>query len=123
ILGELIPPMNHYAEGTRALMSHLGLDFEVLSVGPVWNTHDEATRVAELCRQHGWRRVILVTSPMHSRRAAATVERAGLAVGSAPAAEGRYDIAFDKADDRVRGFGDVVHERIGIWVYARRGWL
>jgi uncharacterized SAM-binding protein YcdF (DUF218 family) len=123
ILGELRPPRARYAEGARALMAHLGLEAEVLTVGPVADTHDEAVAVAALYRAHGWRRVILVTSPLHSRRAARTFERQGLEVESAPAAEGRYDLALDDADDRMRGFGDVVHERLGEWIYGRRGWL
>jgi uncharacterized SAM-binding protein YcdF (DUF218 family) len=123
VLGELRPPRAHYAEGARALMAHLGIEAEVVTVGPVADTHDEAVAVAALYRARGWRRVIVVTSPLHSRRAAAAFEHQGLEVVSAPAAEGRYDAALDDADDRVRGFGDVLHERLGLWLYHRRGWL
>jgi uncharacterized SAM-binding protein YcdF (DUF218 family) len=123
ILGELHPPHAHYADGARALLGHLGIAQEVIAVGPIANTHDEAVRVAELCRARGWRRLIVVTSPMHSRRAAGAFEHEGLEVASAPTEEGRYDLALDDADDRLRGFPDIVHERLGLWVYARRGWL
>jgi uncharacterized SAM-binding protein YcdF (DUF218 family) len=123
VLGELRPPHAHYAEGARALMAHLGIDTELIPVGPVGDTHDEAVAVAELGRARGWHRVILVTSPLHARRASAAFEHAGLEVVSAPAAEGRYDLMLEDADDRLRCFGDVLHERLGLWLYHRRGWL
>lgn len=123
VVSELPPPDDHYADAARTLLGHLGIAADLDAIGPVQTTHDEAVRVAELARARGWRRVILVTSPLHSRRAAATFERQGLEIASAPASEPEYDLSLEDADDRIRAFPDILHERLGWWVYARRGWL
>jgi uncharacterized SAM-binding protein YcdF (DUF218 family) len=124
ILSELRPPQRSYAAAARSMMGRLGLHPELLVVGPVDNTRDEAVAVAALCRQRGLRRLIVVTSPPHSRRAAATLEHEGIAVVSSPCMETRFDLErLDRADERLGSFGDVLHERVGLFVYARRGWI
>ena len=45
----------------------LGLKQELLTVGPVRSTHDEAVLAARLFQERGWRSVLLVTSPTHTR--------------------------------------------------------
>jgi uncharacterized SAM-binding protein YcdF (DUF218 family) len=122
VLTELEPPSRSYAEPARALMAALRIEVEVLTVGPVRNTRSEAVQVAELLRRLGLRTVILVTSPTHTRRAAAAFEKAGLVVLSSPAAETRFDLeTLDESDDRVQAFGSLLHERVGWLVYAMRG--
>lgn len=124
ILSELRPPQRSYAAAARPLMERLGLHPELLAVGPVDNTRDEAVAVAALCRKLGIRRLIVVTSPTHSRRASATLEHEGIAVVSSPCLETRFDLErLDRADERLGAFGDLLHERVGLWVYARRGWI
>jgi uncharacterized SAM-binding protein YcdF (DUF218 family) len=119
VLSELPPPYAPYAPAARALMAHLKLTQELLSVGPVRSTHDEAVLVARLFRERGWRRVLLVTSPTHTRRAAAAFEREGLLVVSSPAIETR----LEHPDERLFAFGSLIHERAGIAVYRYRGWI
>jgi uncharacterized SAM-binding protein YcdF (DUF218 family) len=124
ILTELRPPQRSYAAAARPIMERLGLHPQLLVVGPVDNTRDEAVLVAALCRKMGLRRLILVTSPTHCRRAAATLEHEGLIVAASPSMETRFDLdRLDRADERLGAFGDVLHERVGLWVYARRGWI
>jgi uncharacterized SAM-binding protein YcdF (DUF218 family) len=124
ILSELDPPANHYAEGAARIMRRFGIATELVAVGPVHTTHDEAVLVGKLCRERGLTRLLLVTSPYHSRRAAAAFEAEGLTVISSPSMEPRYDVDFlEHPDDRLRAFADIVHERLGAWIYARRGWL
>jgi uncharacterized SAM-binding protein YcdF (DUF218 family) len=65
-----------------------GASFEV--VGPVETTWDEAERVRALKLERGWSRVILVTSPMHTKRAAAVFEASGVPVISVPAESRQY---------------------------------
>ena len=97
---------------------------EILAVGLIRNTHDEAVAVAALCAQRGWRRVLAVSSPVHLRRAAGALEKQGLEVVAVPATETRYDLeTLDQPGDRRRAFGSILHERIGLLVYARRGWI
>jgi uncharacterized SAM-binding protein YcdF (DUF218 family) len=124
ILSELYPPSARYAVPARALIADLRLTGELFTVGPVYNTRDEARAVARLCRDQGWHRILLVTSPVHSRRACATFEREGLEIVSSPSVETRYDLErLDQPGDRLMAFSSVMHERVGLWVYARRGWI
>jgi uncharacterized SAM-binding protein YcdF (DUF218 family) len=90
-----------------------------IALDSVHTTHDEAVRLAAFARTVGWRRVLVVTSPLHARRACATVERAGLRVVCAPAASRELDLegggALGGARERVRAFA--------IWTYETAGWL
>ena len=105
-------------------MTSLGIRDPVEVVGPVRNTHDEALAVANLARQRGWDRVILVTHPWHMRRAAEAFESAGLHVVCSPCAEGRYDLnTLATPGDRVSAFRDWLHEAVGNQVYRHRGWI
>jgi uncharacterized SAM-binding protein YcdF (DUF218 family) len=65
-----------------------------------------------------------VTSPTHTRRAAAALEKQGLEVVAVPAVETRFDLEqLDWPGDRRQAFAGIAHERIGIVVYRRRGWI
>lgn len=113
-----------HGEAVRRMASDLGVDGELLTVGPVNSTYDEAVALAALFRERGWRRVLLVTSPLHSRRAAATFARQGLEVISVPSRESEFNLeALLSGDDRLRAFGSFLHERVGLVVYGWRGWL
>jgi len=124
VVGELPRPHGRYADSARRFLDELHLPTELLTVGPVGTTHDEAVLLGELFKKNGWRRVLLVTSPLHSRRAAAVFEAQGLTVVSAPTREAKYDLeTLSSPDERLRAFPEIVHEELGIWVYRRRGWL
>lgn len=124
VISELRSPSSSYAPFARRLMTHLRLEGELILVGPVTNTREEAVAVAALVKQRGWQRVLAVTSPTHSRRATACLERAGVSAVSSPAVETRFDVeTFWLPEDRLRSFGSLLHERVGLWVYARRGWI
>jgi uncharacterized SAM-binding protein YcdF (DUF218 family) len=90
-----------------------------IALDSVHTTHDEAVRLAAFARTVGWRRVLVVTSPLHARRACATIERAGLRVVCAPSASRELDLegrgALGGARERVRAFS--------IWAYETAGWL
>jgi uncharacterized SAM-binding protein YcdF (DUF218 family) len=124
ILTEQLPPAAPYAPLARRLMQRFGLGQELLTVGPTGSTRGEAVAVARLCRERGWKRLLVVTSPTHTRRACATVEAEGIEVVCAPAVETRFDLeTLDRPQDRMMLFGQVLHERVGYWVYLRRGWV
>jgi uncharacterized SAM-binding protein YcdF (DUF218 family) len=69
----------------RALAALAGPELDVRFVRDVHSTRDEALSFAAMARTHGWRRVMVVTSPLHTRRACATLETAGLSVECRPA--------------------------------------
>jgi len=97
---------------------------EVLTVGPIRNTHGEAVAVERLFRERRWRRVLAVTSPTHTRRAAATLEGQGLEVIAVPAVETDFDLELlDRPGDRRAAFDGIIHEWVGLFVYAQRGWI
>lgn len=119
-----IPDNPSYAALARRWASSFGLEGEILAVGPVQSTRDEAVAVADLFEERGWRSVLLVTSPTHSRRASAAFERLGLEVVSRPSVETRYDVeTLDRWDERATAFGALLHERLGLAVYRWRGWI
>lgn len=124
VVTELQPPAPPHAEQARAACQRLGVVCDVASAGLARNTYDEAVGTAQLFRTRGWRRLLLVTSPAHSRRAAATFEAQGLEVVSVPSLETRYDLEkLAKPRERLDAFGSALHERLGLLLYARRGWL
>jgi uncharacterized SAM-binding protein YcdF (DUF218 family) len=96
----------------------------VLDIGEIGNTHEEAVALARLGRERGLKRILAVTSPTHTRRAAATLEKQGLVAISVPSVETNFDLErLPNAADRRRGFSSVAHEQVGLLVYRRRGWI
>jgi uncharacterized SAM-binding protein YcdF (DUF218 family) len=107
-----------------SLAQRLAPEAHLSLVGPVKSTHDEALATAELAHTRGWHRVVVVTSPLHSRRACATFERVGLAVSCRPAEERRFAAeSLGSPGDRITAFGEWVYETLASAVYRRRGWV
>jgi uncharacterized SAM-binding protein YcdF (DUF218 family) len=108
----------------RDAMEAMSAKGEVLVGERAETTHEEAVVVARLARDRALRILLVVTSPIHSRRSCAALEKEGLTVVSTPAPETRFDLeTLDTSGDRLAAFGSVTHERLGLWVYARRGWV
>lgn len=88
------------------------------------NTHDEALATKQIAVRKGWRRVAVVTSPTHTRRACAAFEKAGLSVVCVPALS--RDVAMGtltRSGDRLRAFQLWLYESLATSEYARRGWI
>lgn len=97
---------------------------EVISTGSAKRTHDEAVMIAAIARRGGWKRIVLVTSPYHTRRACRTFEKAGVTVSCFPS-ESR-DIAVKRlkfAHDRLQAFGMWLYETAGTLRYTQKGWI
>jgi len=108
----------------RDMMDAAGVTTELVVLPRAENTREEALAVAALARSRNLKLILLVTSPIHSRRASAALEREGVTVVSSPSAETRFDLStLDTWNDRLTAFGAVMHERLGLFVYARRGWI
>ena len=52
----------------------------VMDLGEVQNTHDEIVAASALAKNHGWKRVVLVTSAWHLTRAVAVCDQEGLQI-------------------------------------------
>lgn len=93
-------------------------------VGPVASTRDEAVAVAGLAQRTGWRRIAVVTSPSHTRRACATFERVGFVVRCVAARSG--SVAWGRLDgpfDRLRAAAALLYERAALRWYRSQGWV
>lgn len=102
----------------------------VISLGRCVNTRDEAVKVRALADARGWRRVLLVTSANHMRRAVAVFHKAGVEAVPAPC-NFLTEISTPPGPPgwnipSYGGFEKVsiwLHEQIGWVIYSRRGWL
>jgi uncharacterized SAM-binding protein YcdF (DUF218 family) len=113
------------ASVARHMMEAAGVPADRLVLaGKAENTREEAIVVGKLAREQGLKVILLVTSPIHSRRASSALEMEGATIVSTPSAETRFDLeTLDTWGDRLAAFGSVMHERLGLWMYARRGWV
>ncbi|NTY01837.1 YdcF family protein [Deinococcus sp. JMULE3] len=82
----------------------------LVTLRSVTTTRDEAARVRDLARARGWTRVLLVTSPSHSRRAAALFRAQGVPVVSVPAPEPLLDGTLPSPHDRLRALRILTYE-------------
>jgi len=99
---------------------------EVISLGGCDDTHDEAVRLRRLATPRGWKRVLLVTSAAHMRRAAATFRAEGFEVIPAPCNFLGSLTTPTMSLPSPYGFtlySVWLHEQIGWLEYRRRGWL
>lgn len=108
----------------RALLSLLAPDLTVRTVRDVHSTHDEALQFAALARTSGWQRVVLVSSPLHTRRACRTFEVAGLEVVCTPSDAREYSLThLGGVHARMNAFRDLMYETSATSLYALRGWI
>jgi uncharacterized SAM-binding protein YcdF (DUF218 family) len=97
---------------------------------PCANTREEALQAGAWARTNGWRRVILVTSAAHLKRASAAFRKAGVEVepvGADFVGMTRLDAerAFQPLPqwEDFEALGSYLREVVGGWVYRWRGWL
>jgi uncharacterized SAM-binding protein YcdF (DUF218 family) len=111
-------------EDQRRLIRTTGLEPETIVLDPVGTTRVEAIRAAEVASGNHWRRVIVVTSPVHTRRACATFEKVGFEVSCQPSRDRTTGIEDQQTPvDRARAFGQWLYEALGWRVYRARGWI
>jgi uncharacterized SAM-binding protein YcdF (DUF218 family) len=108
----------------RALVALAGDTARWRIVGPVANTHDEAMRTAALLAPAAGQTVVVVTSPLHTRRACATFEALGFRVVCQPSEERSYAVyAFTGLSSRLRALHDYLYERLAMVKYRVHGWV
>ncbi len=104
---------------------------ELFRLGICANTRDEADRTAALAREHGWRRVLLVTTACHLRRSEGTFRKAGLEIvpigcdfqGLDALDESARLWRFIPEGTTLGWFQTWFHEVAGWWWYRSRGWV
>lgn len=124
-------PSGSESAGARAWVERWQLTTVPVQVlGACVDTHDEAVKVAALCRENGWKKVAVVTSAFHMTRTNAVFVKAGVPV---------HPVPCDYQSPRMRGvplrwlhvpnnsnlahFETWLHEMIGLCVYRLRGWI
>lgn len=103
----------------------LGQEIRWLRTPPGHTTRDEAVASAKLLLPLGERRIAVITSPMHTRRACAVFEAVGFDVTCVAArlrSPGGVPISPGPTD-RLAIFGQWVYEVAALAEYAARGWL
>jgi uncharacterized SAM-binding protein YcdF (DUF218 family) len=111
-------------DDVAGLLELTAVDVPQFTVGPVSSTRDEAEEIARLAEEQGWHSLILVTSPSHSARAAATLEAAGLSVISRPCPERVFSMSGRiEPKDKFQMIFTVTHESLAWLLYRQRGWV
>jgi uncharacterized SAM-binding protein YcdF (DUF218 family) len=96
----------------------------LVSAGVTRSTHDEALRALALVRARNWKRIVLVTSPLHTRRACATFEKVGVVVSCTPSNTRDFGLgALGSPMDRVRAFQVWLYELAGTLRYRQLGYI
>ena len=111
------------SEGLHRWLQDWGLaSLEVVSLGPVKTTRDEALAAGELVRKRGWKKVLLVTSAFHMRRALATFTKEAVPVH--PVA---CDFKFLRGDETTQKWHWAPSEedlfQLGLWWHEQVGWF
>ena len=107
------------------IVSLFGADSQWIRTAPGKSTRDEALRSAQLLLPQGMRRIAVVASPMHTRRACSAFEAVGFEVTCIPArirSPGGRDPGPWPAD-RLKVFGDWVYEVAATARYRADKWL
>ncbi|MFZ1539628.1 MAG: YdcF family protein, partial [Chromatiaceae bacterium] len=124
-LGNPVPE----AEAMRDLLVEWGVPAaQVLTETASGNTRENALYAAAIIREHGWTRVLLVTSARHMHRAVAAFRAAGIAV--IPSATDYAVVGPQPLDvldflpnaDALGGVSFALREWLGRAYYWLRGW-
>jgi uncharacterized SAM-binding protein YcdF (DUF218 family) len=114
------PRDDHY----RIISLVAGAQSRVVLSGLTGSTRDEALQTAKLFRERSWKRVVVITSPLHTRRACRTFENAGVTVSCTPSESREFAInTMKKPEDRMRAFQAWIYEIAGTVRYRQLGWI
>ncbi|WP_426284805.1 YdcF family protein [Luteibacter sp. E-22] len=91
------------------------------------NTHENARNSALLLRASGSTDILLVTSPIHMRRAAGAFRHEGLSVSAVPTADTHAMLeqapSWLPRRDALTLTARCLREYVAMWVYRERGWI
>jgi hypothetical protein len=106
----------------RALISLVPASGQVEWIDSVYSTRDEAVRLSRRAFGAHWKRVAAITSPMHTRRACATLEALGLAVTCIAAPWRPAGWPARTASDRLAVMQRLTYEALAWAEYRVTGW-
>jgi uncharacterized SAM-binding protein YcdF (DUF218 family) len=105
-------------------------NLQVLELGLCENTHDEALSAAKIARDHGWKKIVLVTSAYHLDRALAVFRHTGLQVipvgcdfHAVPALTRKAGLKILPTTDSAENLRLYLTESVGLIYYRLRGWI
>ena len=114
----------HEAEVMRALAVDQGVPASSIVLEErATNTYQNVRFSDDILRDHRWKKILLVSSPYHMRRALMVWRKQAPdvdVVPTPPATSQFYDHARGATLDQVRG---IVQEYVALFAYWRRGWL
>jgi len=110
------------AEAMAAVAAELGFppDILVLEMSSM-RTAENAARAAEMLRPRGIRRILLVTTPLHTRRSVLAFQRHGFEVLPAPTDGGQHLVG--NALGRLFLAHQVTYEAAALLLYWFKGWI
>jgi len=126
--GQPHAPFNRFDQLSAEEMDRLGLPrdklvpFVALDRPRPMNTWGEAQSLRVMAADHGWKRVLVVTSPSHTYRAKLCYQAAGFDVAAVPSLslEGDLD-GWHTGRARLDMFADWVYETAALATYRARG--
>ena len=87
------------------------------------NTYQNVRFVDEILRERGWRRILLVSSPYHMRRALLVWHRQAPETIVVPTPAGESQFYQHERGANLEQVRAIVQEYVAIAAYWRRGWL
>ncbi len=96
---------------------------EIVVLPKVQNTRMEAEAVEREAKKRGWKNILIVTAPAHSRRARATFSQLKLQAFVVSATEPRYDTDLHLPHDRLEALPTLAREIAGLLKYTLLGWF
>ena len=88
------------------------------------NTHDNVVYTHDILQRHGWRTILLVSSPYHMRRATMTWRGSApeITVVPTPSRKSLFYVR-DRAGVSLSQMRGILQEYVAIAVYWLRGWI
>jgi uncharacterized SAM-binding protein YcdF (DUF218 family) len=100
-----------------------GVADRMIWIDGVSSTREEVVKTAALARERGWKRIRLVTSPIHTSRACRAAEKAGITVQCRPSDWRDLERPPMTPGSNLSTFRFVLYEWVATTVYAIQGWI
>jgi uncharacterized SAM-binding protein YcdF (DUF218 family) len=122
---ELDPGCPSFEAAQRRMIGRLYPDGgpKIVTLEKMLTTRTEAEAVAREAKARGWKSILVVTSPTHTRRARATFRDVGLKAIAVSSQEPRFDSGMRYPSDRFLSLMQIAREIAGLFKYRSQGWM